>query len=155
NPKPVAAPQSPPPLPAHDSRQLGSRSVSSIFRRREAERRQVTVAVFAFDVVADDPDPERRRELAKVFRRWCQEFTAEHGGVMLPDTGQEPAACFGFPLAHEDAAPRAVRAALQVVQEAAWNARPGGPAVGLSVAAVVHSGEVVAELGTAARADAV
>jgi tetratricopeptide (TPR) repeat protein len=155
DPKPAAGLRTPSSLPKVDALGSGQPGSSSILRRRAAERRQVTVAVFAFDLVAGDPDPERRLGLAKMFRRWCQEFATEHGGVMLPDTGQEPAACFGFPLAHEDAAARAVRASLQVVQEATRNARPGGPAVGLSVAAVVHSGEVVAELGTAAMADAV
>src|SRR5262249_54997902 len=154
----VAPPPKPPTAVVSDTLLPISGATPSSSRRREAERRQVTVVLFAFDLVSnpDTPaDPERQRDLARVLRRWCQEFTAEHGGAMLPDTGQEPAACFGFPIAHEDAAPRAARAAMQVVQEAAWNARPGGLAAGITVAAVVHTGDVVAELGTTDQPDAV
>ena len=107
---------------------------SSVRRRREAERRQVTVAVFAVD--APDGDPEHQLELARAVGGLLDEAAVAFGGTLLPGAAQEPAACFGFPVAHEDAAARAVRAALAVLAKADDPTR---------VAAVVHSGEAVAE----------
>ncbi|MFO0802595.1 MAG: protein kinase [Gemmataceae bacterium] len=117
--------------------------------RREAERRQVTVVAFAFDVVwpeaEADPDPERHVELTEQFRRWLKVRVDEFEGVLTPSSGPEFIVCFGFPVAHEDAAARAVRTGRAVLRDLeAWNAKAGsGPT--LAASALVHSGDVVAE----------
>ena len=113
----------------------------STIRRREAERRQVTVAVFAAE--SGQPDPEKQLELDRALRGWVDAAVAALGGSVMPGGGQELAACFGFPVAQEDAAVRAVRAALDVLKRA-------GPAAP-RVAAVVHSGDAVAEFAEDAR----
>ena len=124
---------------------------SSVRRRREAERRQVTVAVFAVDAAPDAggaADPERLLALTRTVRGWLEDVAAELGGAVLPAAGPESAVCFGYPVAHEDTGGRAVRAALAVLRRA-------GAVADLAVTAVVHSGEAVAEEADPARGGAV
>lgn len=133
-----------------------SSSTASLHRKRSGEstrdavRRQVTVAVLALDVVWPENgpghDPERQLELTELFRGWAARRSVEFEGTTLPATGPEAAVCFGFPVAHEDAAARAVRTALAVVADMnQWNDHAAADGPRLSAAAVVHSGEVVAE----------
>ena len=85
-------------------------------------------------------------ELTEQFRRWTAARAAEFEGTTVPTTGQEAAICFGYPIAHEDAAARAVRAALAVVRDVtAWNERSAKPGPTLAVASVVNSGDSIAE----------
>ncbi len=141
----VATPASLPPPNPDPTQDWSSRD-----SRREAERRQVALAAFAFDVVgaeeAGAADPERHLELAEQFRTWLQARAREFEGVLTPASGPEFIACFGFPVSHEDTAARAVRCALAVLRDLdAWNrkARPSDPRLAASV--VVHGGDVVAE----------
>jgi predicted ATPase len=110
---------------------------SSTRRRRGAERRPVSVAAFVVDAVGTS-DPERQLELTAAVRGWVGDAAAEFGGTPVAAGGAELAACFGFPIAFEDAAARAVRAALAVLRRAVG-------ATGVAVSAVVHTGEAVAE----------
>jgi predicted ATPase len=145
----VPAASLPPPVsssPSDSTLGLGSSTES----RREAERRQVTVVAFAFDVVwpetVADPDPERHLELTEQFRTWLAARVKEFEGVLTPTSGPEFIACFGYPVAHEDAAVRAVRTALAVLRDLDSNNEKAGPHdPRLAASAVVHSGDVVAE----------
>ena len=135
------------------SSEIGTASHSSSRPRREAELRQVTVAVFNYDDGGDDSgsDPsmthsELLHDQAKAFGEFVGEQVAHFGGVVVANSGQEVMACFGYPVAFEDAAQRAVRAAMQVVR-ALETPHPTGATLhsAKQTWVAVHSGEAVAE----------
>jgi serine/threonine protein kinase len=135
------------PGPVAEERISTSSGTSS---KREAERRQVTIAVFTLDLVNSDDgsanDPEGQFELTEEFQKLLTKRIVEFQGEQVPTSGPESAVCFGYPIAHEDAAARAVRTALAVVQDvAAWNARLDKHSPKPTVAVVCNSGEVIAE----------
>jgi len=98
-------------------------------------------------VTASDPEIVRRR-VNQYFER-ASASIARHGGTVEKFAGDAVMAAFGVPLAHEDDAERAVRAALDVLQEV--------DGLGLQARAGVESGEVVVDDGdsTFATGDAV
>jgi predicted ATPase/class 3 adenylate cyclase len=82
-----------------------------------AERRQLTV-LFC-DIVGSTAlsvrlDPEDLRAILHEFQRRCSEAITRYQGRVLRFLGDGVLACFGFPVAHEDDAERAVNAALAV-----------------------------------------
>src|SRR6516165_1410107 len=86
--------------------------------RSEAERRQLTV-MFA-DLVGSTAlstklDPEDLREIVGAYHRCCAEQITKCGGFVARYMGDGVLAYFGYPLAHEDDAERAVRAGLALV----------------------------------------
>ncbi len=86
--------------------------------RNEAGRRQLTV-MFA-DLVGSTAlstklDPEDLREIIGAYYRCCVEQIAKCGGLVARYMGDGVLAYFGYPLAHEDDAERAVRAGLALV----------------------------------------
>lgn len=105
-----------------------------IVQQPPAERRQVTVMYceLTLDTI-DDPDeamtlldaPQSR--CAEIIRRFSGYIVQTHGGALL--------AYFGYPQAQEDAARRAVQAALAVTREAGHDT---------GIRAFVHSGLVIA-----------
>ena len=119
---------------------------------RDAELRQVTVAIFDYD--AEDSDhsssaasqSELLHNHSQSFTSFVSEQVARLGGVTVVGSGQEVIACFGFPQAFEDAPQRAVRVALQVMRDLAeaGQSRTDLPAPSQAWV-VVHSGEAVAE----------
>ena len=124
----------------------------------EAERRQVTVLNCGCELEdggasLSDLDPEEQHELLVEYRRCCREVVGRLGGAVAVATPQGLQACFGFPVAHEDAARRAVDAGLAIVERMrGWNERLG-PARGLALApwAAIHTGTaLVGELETGA-----
>jgi class 3 adenylate cyclase len=98
-------------------------------QRRQVERRQVTV-VFA-DLVgstalASQLDPEDMGKLLRGYREACAAAIARYDGHIAQYLGDGILAYFGYPRAQEDAAERAVRAALEIVREIAHQSRPDG-----------------------------
>lgn len=86
-----------------------------------------------------DADPEVVRRRVNRFFDQVAHCIEQHGGTVEKFAGDAVMAAFGVPLAHEDDAERAVRAALALlerVQELGFEARVG-----------IESGEVVAERG--------
>ena len=141
---------------AADSRSAsepGSDSASDSRSRREAELRQVTVAIFNYE--ADDSSlnqsssshSELLHEQSQSFASFVSEQVARLGGTTVVSSGQEVIACFGFPQAFEDSSQRAVRVALQVMRDLAA-ADPNNAHLPPASQAwvVVHSGEAVAEV---------
>ncbi len=148
--------------PDLDSRSAGARSGSdrdsdtpSVSRsRRDAELRLVTIAIFNYETDESSfvessaaSHSEQMHEQAQSFASFVSEQVARLGGVTVLGSGQEVITCFGFPQAFEDAAQRAVRVALQVMNELAATApnSVGMPAAGQAWV-TIHSGEAVAEL---------
>ncbi|MEV0581333.1 AAA family ATPase [Nonomuraea sp. NPDC050310] len=83
-------------------------------------------------------DPEPLRVLMDRYYRVCTEAIGAHGGVIEKFIGDAVMAVFGMPVAHEDDAARAVRAALEVTEGVR------GLGGGLDVHSGIFSGEVIA-----------
>jgi class 3 adenylate cyclase/tetratricopeptide (TPR) repeat protein len=98
--------------------------------------------------LGDRTDPEALRA---TMRRYYEEMRAileRHGGTVEKFVGDAVMAVFGVPVAHEDDALRAVRAA--------WEMRAAVPALGLEARIGVNTGEVVTGEGdTLVTGDAV
>ncbi|HEY6608888.1 MAG TPA: adenylate/guanylate cyclase domain-containing protein [Candidatus Limnocylindria bacterium] len=83
-----------------------------------AERRLVTVLfadLVGFTTLAEDRDPESTRELLTRYFDASREAIERHGGTVEKFIGDAVMAVWGTPVAHEDDAERAVRAALELV----------------------------------------
>jgi class 3 adenylate cyclase len=84
-----------------------------------AERRLVTVLfvdLVGFTAFASGRDPEHVRELQQGYFERAAASVAHHGGTVEKYIGDAVMAVWGTPVAHEDDAKRAVRAALEVVR---------------------------------------
>ena len=84
-----------------------------------AERRLVTVLfadLVGFTTLAEDRDPESTRELLTKYFDTAREAIEAHGGTVEKFIGDAVMAVWGTPVAHEDDAERAVRAALELVK---------------------------------------
>jgi class 3 adenylate cyclase len=84
-----------------------------------AERRQLTV-LFG-DLVGSTPlsaqlDPEEFREVMRAYYDTCGKVIARFDGYIAQYLGDGLIVFFGHPMAHEDDAPRAVRAGLGIVE---------------------------------------
>ena len=115
----------------------------------EGERRQVTV-VFAdlvgFTPLAQRLDPEDLSAITFRYQSKCADVIKQFEGFVAQYLGDGVLAYFGFPLAHEDDAERAVSAGLGIVEavrrlndEGAW-----GPELRLSTRIGIATGLVVA-----------
>src|SRR4029079_1095975 len=82
-------------------------------------------------------DPEVVRQRVNTYFDNVSRCIVAHGGTVEKFAGDAVMAAFGVPLAHEDDAERALRAALQIV--------PAVEQMGLRVRIGVESGEVVVE----------
>ncbi|HEY8074732.1 MAG TPA: adenylate/guanylate cyclase domain-containing protein [Labilithrix sp.] len=95
---------------------LGSQPPSGHGSGRWAEERKLVTAVFAdivgFSAIANDLEPDAVRELANAFFEPLSREVEREGGTVLKFVGDGLMAAFGVPVAHEDDAVRAVRAAI-------------------------------------------
>jgi class 3 adenylate cyclase len=85
-----------------------------------SERRLVSVLfvdLVGFTTLAEDRDPDAVRELLGRYFDAATEIVRLHGGVAEKFIGDAVMAVWGTPLAHEDDAERAVRAALELVSQ--------------------------------------
>ncbi|HEU0335033.1 MAG TPA: BTAD domain-containing putative transcriptional regulator, partial [Gaiellaceae bacterium] len=108
---------------------------------RVAEQRRTVSLVFAELSLPDGTDPEVQR---RITARCLAELTGlveEYGGSLEQLLGEELAAVFGVPHAHEDDVLRAVRTAVAAREEVERVAAETG--IGVSVRVGVESGEVV------------
>jgi len=84
-----------------------------------AERRLVSVLfadLVGFTSLAEHRDPEEVRELLSRYFDRCRSIVEQHGGVVEKFIGDAVMAVWGTPVAREDDAERAVRAALALTQ---------------------------------------
>jgi class 3 adenylate cyclase len=103
----------------------------------EAERRQLTV-MFC-DLVGSTPlsaryDPEDLREVIGAYQRCVVDMVARFAGFVAKYFGDGVLIYFGYPVAHEDDAERAVRAGLAVIDAVGRLATPEPLNVRLGVA---------------------
>jgi class 3 adenylate cyclase/tetratricopeptide (TPR) repeat protein len=114
------------------------------------EERKV-VSILCVDLVgfvarSDQADPEDIRTTLRPYYTCVRRELERWGGTVEKLIGDAVMAAFGAPVAHEDDAERAVRAALRVV-EAVQELKESAPALGLAVRAAVTTGEAVVARG--------
>ena len=133
---------------------LGRSSLASASRRqaREAERRQVTVLVGGWGVFESEAylalESEDQAQALAAFRQACARVVGQSGGTVVQCDEQGLLACFGYPVAHEDAARRAAESAIRLLGEAVvlgneFRRRPA-PEAGLWVG--LNTGPAVVEV---------
>jgi len=86
----------------------------------EAQRRQLTVLfcdLVGSTELANRLDPEDLRTILHRYQNVCTEIVERYEGVVAKFLGDGVLAYFGFPLAHEDDAERAIRAALDLTRK--------------------------------------
>jgi class 3 adenylate cyclase/predicted ATPase len=137
-------------------------------RPADAERRQLTVLfcdLVDSTALASQLDPEELREVVRAYQAACAKVIARFEGHIAQYLGDGLLVYFGYPLAHEDDAQRAVRAGLGIVEalsqlntRLAQEGLPPAPTqsrqrgVHLAVRLGVHTGlVVVGEVGSDTR----
>src|SRR5918999_735879 len=126
-------------------------------RSADAERRQLTV-LFC-DLVdstglASQRDPEELRQVVQAYQATCAKVIARFEGHIAQYLGDGLLVYFGYPLAHEDDAQRAVRAGLGIVEALGQlNTHLGREReVHLAVRLGIHTGRVVVgDVGSGTR----
>src|SRR5713101_3396283 len=120
--------------------------------RPEAERRQLTVMfcdLVGSTALSTQLDPEELREVVRAYQQMCAQVISRFDGHLAKYLGDGLLVYFGYPVAHEDDAQRAVRAGLGIVgaihESPLLNPRSQQP---LQVRLGIHTGLVVAgEMG--------
>lgn len=132
-------------LPDEETRHLAERIRSGELRRESlgstnpprsqepAERRQVTVLYCELSIDAVD-DPDEVMDLLLAPQARCIEIVRQFSGHIVQTHGGGLLAYFGYPQAREDAAHRAVKAALSVIREAGR---------GVEVRVGIHTGLII------------
>ena len=126
-------------------------------RPAEAERRQLTVLfcdLVDSTALASQLDPEDLREVVRAYQETCAKVIARFEGHIAQYLGDGLLVYFGYPLAHEDDAQRAVRAGLGMVEALGQlNIRlKQDRGVELAVRLGIHTGlVVVGEVGGGTR----
>src|SRR3954466_7857173 len=114
-----------------------------------AERRLVSVLfadLVGFTSVSESRDPEETRELLSRYFETCRRLIGVYGGTVEKFIGDAVMAVWGTPVATEDDAERAVRAALDLVAAvSALGDEVGAP--GLRARAGVLTGEAAVNVG--------
>src|SRR6266852_5181555 len=123
----------------------------------EAERRQLTVLfcdLVDSTALASQLDPEDLREVVRAYQETCAKVIARFDGHIAQYLGDGLLVYFGYPLAHEDDAQRAVRAGLGILEAMGPLNERLGPERGvpLAVRLGIHTGlVVVGEVGSGTR----
>jgi class 3 adenylate cyclase len=104
------------------STRSGSLSRSSVRNRaREAERRQVTVLVCGCDLFESEAylvlDAEEQARVLLAFQQVCEQVADRFAGTVVQCNEQGLLVCFGFPIAFEDAARRAIQTGLALLED--------------------------------------
>ncbi len=114
-----------------------------------AERRQLTVMfcdLVGSTTLSTQLDPEDFRDLVRAYQQTCAEVIQRHDGSIAQYLGDGLLVYFGYPVAHEDEALRAVRAGLEIIdalKRQETGAGSSGRLSGLQVRIGIHTGPVV------------
>ena len=87
-------------------------------RKDEPERRQLTVMfcdLVGSTALSEQLDPEELRDVVRIYQEVCAEVIDRFEGHIAQYLGDGLLVYFGYPLAHEDDAQRAMRAGLEIV----------------------------------------
>src|SRR5262245_61491451 len=123
----------------------------------EAERRHLTVLfcdLVGSTALAGRLDPEDYREVVRAYHQICAEVLQRFDGYLAQYLGDGVLGYFGYPMAHEDDAQRAVRSGLDLLDACAslspHPALPAGEPVAIRLG--VHTGlVVVGDVGAGTR----
>jgi class 3 adenylate cyclase/tetratricopeptide (TPR) repeat protein len=119
-------------------------------RAPASEERKVVSVLFVdlvgFTARSDQSDPEDVRATLRIYHERLKREIERFGGTVEKFVGDAVMAVFGAPVAHEDDAERAVRAALRIAQ-AIDELNEERPGLDLSIRAAVNTGEAVVTLG--------
>ncbi len=139
--------------PGSSRRSTGAPS-SSRRRAREAERRQVTLVVggcdlFESETYLDRLDAEDQSKVLRSFQQACEQAVSRYEGTMVQCNEHGLLACFGYPIAYENAARRAVRTGLGILESltALGHQLHTEHALELRVWVGIHTGAAVVESG--------
>ena len=83
-----------------------------------AERRQVTIMfcdMVGSSALSTKLDPEEQRDVVSHFQTSCATEVKRFGGIVAQYLGDGVLVYFGYPIAHEDDAERAIRAGLEIL----------------------------------------
>ncbi|MGZ8527373.1 MAG: adenylate/guanylate cyclase domain-containing protein, partial [Candidatus Limnocylindrales bacterium] len=137
------------PSPEGRARGIGGRLDEGSGGAPIAERRFVSILfvdLVAFTALSDGRDPEEIQELLARYFEVCRAIIARYGGTVEKFIGDAVMAMWGAPVAHEDDADRAVRAAVELVAAvSAVGEQVGLPR--LAARAGVVSGEAAITVG--------
>jgi predicted ATPase/class 3 adenylate cyclase len=115
----------------------------------QAERRRLSVMfcdLVGSTALSGQLDPEELHDLTRQYQRVCADVTTRHGGYVAQYLGDGLLVFFGYPIAHEDDARRAVRAGLDILS--AISGLSARLAKSLQIRVAVHTGlAVVGHLG--------
>lgn len=125
------------------------RSTSSLRRARDAERRQLTVMFCDLadsTTLAETLDPEDLHQILRDYQQVCTETIHRFGGELVQSVGDGLLVCFGYPVAYEDAAQRAIRTGLALLDDVAELSKRMKKTCGvtLSLRIGIHTGLAVA-----------
>jgi class 3 adenylate cyclase len=128
-------------------------STSSRRRAREAERRQVTVVVcgctlFESESYLEALDAEDQAMLLRAFQEHCERAVLRFDGTVVQCNEDGMLACFGYPVAFEDAARRAALASLGLLEGLkALSERLRRQTLELNPWVGIHTGRAIVEAG--------
>lgn len=115
---------------------------------RAEERRQLTVMfcdMVGFTALAQQVDPEVLKDIVRGYEDACAACIARYDGYLFQRLGDGIVAFFGFPLAHEREAERAIRAGLDIIDAMARFKSPHGAKlevrIGIATGIVVVSAD--------------
>jgi TOMM system kinase/cyclase fusion protein len=157
---PCTAPPAPQPGPqpdTSDAQRTPSLPAPTAPLSSDPERRQLTVLfcdLVDSTALASQLDPEDLREVVRAYQDTCAKVIARFEGHIAQYLGDGLLVYFGYPLAHEDDAQRAVRAGLGIVEALGQlNTRLAQEhRVQLAVRLGIHTGlAVVGEVGGGTR----
>jgi class 3 adenylate cyclase len=147
--------ETPPPstsTPAQTRLEESSQASPSGRQAREAERRQVTVLVCGWDRFESAAylglEPEDQAQALRAFQQACARVVGYSARTVVQCDEQGLLACFGYPVAHEDAARRAAETALRLLGEAValGNEFVRGPAPDVRPWVGLNTGPAVVEV---------
>ena len=124
-------------------------SLDSPFSELKEERKVVSILcvdLVGFVARSDQADPEDIRTTLRPYYTCVRRELVRWGGTVEKFIGDAVMAAFGAPIAHEDDAERAVRAALRIVQ-AVQELNAAEPGLDLALRAAVTTGEAVVSRG--------
>ena len=110
---------------------------ATAIRSREAERRQITVMfcdLVDSTALAEKLDPEDLREMMATYQKTAGAVIEHYEGHVAQYLGDGLMVYFGWPVAHEDAAGRAVRAGLDIIKAVKDVAAPAPLRVRIGIA---------------------
>src|SRR5262249_12809241 len=150
--------QEPAEAPHHLAAHQPSASPAEPHPPLEAERRQLTVMfcdLVGSTALSAQLDPEELREVVQTYQETCTTVIRRYDGHIAQHLGDGLLVYFGYPVAHEDDAQRAVRVGLEILQALQQRNAQIQPTVGthdrapLQVRIGIHTGlVVVGEIGS-------